>query len=99
MNQSSGRGNLRVAFYSNGWPPGHIPTGIATYVSNLRGGLQAVGVESTVLASTIAADQEEKDIVQVLGLDDLPLLSRLRERAYLHLRPGDHVRQTRVDAK
>ena len=33
MNPSPPHDTPRVAFYSRGWPPGHAPSGIASYVS------------------------------------------------------------------
>jgi glycosyltransferase involved in cell wall biosynthesis len=41
---------MRVALPSPCWPPDAFPSGIATYVGNLRPGLAALGVESRVLA-------------------------------------------------
>jgi glycosyltransferase involved in cell wall biosynthesis len=40
-----------VALFSPGWPPGHVPNGIVTYVGHLRPALERLGVDATVLTS------------------------------------------------
>ena len=43
----------RVALVSPAWPPGSIPNGILTYVANLRVGLSAAGIATTVIADQL----------------------------------------------
>jgi glycosyltransferase involved in cell wall biosynthesis len=43
----------RVALVSPAWPPGSIPNGILTYVANLRAGLAAAGITSSVIADQV----------------------------------------------
>jgi glycosyltransferase involved in cell wall biosynthesis len=72
---------MRVALPSPCWPPDAFPSGIATYVGNLRPGLAQVGVESRVLAMRTEGPARE-DVVDARADDaQRGLGARVVERA------------------
>lgn len=93
MTPPPGTASPRVAYYTIGWPPSHLPSGIATYVANLRVGLQALGAESCVLASSLAEDSEAPDVIQLMRHDRLPFVARCWEWVWLRMQRDDFVRQ------
>jgi glycosyltransferase involved in cell wall biosynthesis len=72
---------MHVALPSPCWPPDVFPSGIATYVANLRPGLAAVGVDSRVLA--LRREGPARDDVVDARADDAErsLGERVLERA------------------
>jgi glycosyltransferase involved in cell wall biosynthesis len=43
-----------VAFFTPGWPAGSVPNGIATYVGEIRQGLELLGIETKIVTSHVA---------------------------------------------
>lgn len=56
-------GSLKIAFYCPGWPAAENPTGIVSYVTNLRGSLHRQGVRSFVLAARVEGEHDQ-DVIQ-----------------------------------
>jgi glycosyltransferase involved in cell wall biosynthesis len=69
---------LRVCFFSPAWPPGRTPNGIVTYVANIRRGLDALGLDSSVVAAQIDSEPGKEVLGEVVCSGDfappLPLL-------------------------
>jgi glycosyltransferase involved in cell wall biosynthesis len=77
---------MRVALPSPCWPPDVFPSGIATYVGNVRPGLAEVGVESRVLAMrTEGPPREDVMDAQASGGPRGGLGARMFERAVYRL--------------
>jgi glycosyltransferase involved in cell wall biosynthesis len=72
---------MRVALPSPCWPPDAFPSGIASYVGNLRPGLAQVGVESRVLAMRIDGPACEDVVDARAGDGQRGLAERVVERA------------------
>lgn len=88
---------LHVAYFCDAWPATVYPSGIHTYVANLRSGLSQLPVESRVLAGTIApayAEEGAFDINEATGGD--ALLPRLFEGIYARFSPFGAGLRTRA---
>ncbi|MBD2750169.1 glycosyltransferase family 4 protein [Microvirga sp. BT688] len=68
-----------VALYSPGWPSGHVPNGIVTYVGSVAPALNALGVQTRVIAGFVAA--EESPPAVNLGLERMPRTRKMLLRA------------------
>ena len=72
---------MRVALPSPCWPPDAFPSGIATYVGNLRPGLAQVGVDSRVLAMHTEGPARDDVVDARAGDAQRGLGARVLERA------------------
>jgi glycosyltransferase involved in cell wall biosynthesis len=76
----------RILFFSPGWPPGHPPNGIVSYIDNLRGPLGDLGFASRVLANEVSRPNADVSDLSAIA-SRRPLRAKLVDRAVRRLAP------------
>ena len=73
---------MKVVLVSPGWPAEAFANGIASYIGNLRRGLENDGVQSWVLAQSVGRGDVDCRVVDLSGLGEPPRISRSLRRLY-----------------
>lgn len=81
-----GRAVRSVGLVAPGWPPTAFTNGIVTYVANIRGGLEACGVDVHILAGEVKGEADGQVVALTNGTPP-GVWQRVLRRASLLVRP------------